>query len=540
MSAVSSARKVTNASVLRRALRSDNPKLLMRDWAQRSFYALFTRDEQGSESAACVPFGRELAILVTLEKDETDGLIESLVSSDSAQLFVKSLPLWELARFAHSQNSTLAWAKEDLVFDQQALELLGYKALVTKADGTEALVTIQVVRLEGGDENSLVTGDLQWWSQDSGTESAERMLVYDDARYQQDGGWAPVLPDNIRPVSSLSAEERTVFERWARPELPLDFGTTDESDAAVGTEIDPNEWLSEDCLEGPCKLYNLLDRVIFPEKRNFKLELEPENPVMDEKAGDSSPARLLKLRFLYLSQNSEGDRITPLLIAEATLSQNDLTVLPFQLPTAPGMHPVPDCLLGLLKRRLAWGQFAMSRQVDDPSILLDGLMRNLLIALPDNGDELFVCDPKDKNFPFLAAFECKETLVPVMVLGKQDSNLVCNPLIDLQVPEAQVPEGLPLREDLVIGGTMSLWALSGSILIPEPLIQCPEGWYKGVRVFAGQVLLDMSRGMHLMAYAMNDEAPAPEESKGMSVKGLLKWVGGILVAAVFVIMLVEA
>lgn len=540
MSAVSSVRKVTNASVLKRALRSDNPKLLMRDWAQRSFYALFTRDDQGWESAACVPFGRELAILVTLEKDEADGLIESLVSTDSAQLFVKSLPLWELARFAHSQNSTLAWAKEDLVFDQQALELLGYKALITKADGAETLVTIQVVRLEGGDEKSLVAGDLQWWSPGPGTEPAERVLVYDDSRYQQDDAWAPVLPDNSQPVSSLSEEELTVFERWAKPCLPLDFGTSDEVGAGAELEISPNEWLPEGCLDGPGKLYSLLDRVIFPEKRNFKLEVEPQTLVQDDEAGDSSPLHFLKMRFLYLSQASEGGRITPLCVATASFTQNELAALPFPLPTAPGMHPVPDYLLGLLKRQLAWGLFATSRRVDGGSPLLDGLTRNLLVAPPDNADELFVCDPDDKRFPFLAAFECKETLVPVMVLGKQDDNLVCNPLLDLDVPEAQVPEGLPLREDLILDGTMSLWALSGSILIPEKLIRCPEGWYKGVRVSAGKVLLDMNRNMHLIAYAMSDEAPAPEESKGMSGKNLLKWVGGILVAAVFVIMLVEA
>lgn len=534
--------KVSNASVLKRAIRSDNPKPLLQDWALRPFYALFTLDEHGQERGACVRWGRDLAVLVTLEKTEAESLIESLVSSDSSQeINIKSVPLWELARFAYSQHMILAWAKEDLVFPREALELVGYKAFVCDADGAETLVKVQVVPLDSGGESSLVSGDLQWWTRDSGAESTERVLIYNDSLRWKDNSVLPALPDNARPLSFLSPEERVVYDRWARPSLPLEFGDVETIDADVDVQLPPNEWLGEDCLEGPRKICHLMGQLVFPNARNFKLEVKHDKLALDDDQSDAeSSMKVIRLTFLYLEQNSLDDRITPLSIAQEKLTLDELNALPFRLPTAPGMHPMPENLLGMLRRRLAWGLFSASRQLDGGASLLDGLLRSLLVAFPDNADERFTCDPDDRTFPFLAAFRCDHKRVPVMVLGNQDGNLVCNPLVDLNVPEAQVPETLPLRDDLIVDGTMTLWALSGSVLIPEQLIECPQGWYRGARVSARHAVLNMSNNLHLINYVMADDAPEPDELKESGGKDLLKWMGGIAVIFVFVVMLMEA
>lgn len=533
--------KVSHASVLKRAVRSDNPRLLLQDWALRPFYALFAVDECGQERGVCVRWGRDLAMLVTLEKTEAEGLIESLVISDTGrEISIKSVPLWELAQFAYSQHMILAWAKEDLVFTRETLELVGYKAFVCDGAGAETPVKVQVVPLESGEESLLVTGDLQWWTRESGNESTERVLIYNDSLAWEDSSVLPALPNAVRPLSSLSAEERLVYDRWARPSLPLDLGDVETIDADASVHLLPSEWLGEDCLEGPRKICHLMEQLLFQNEKNFKLEVKREKLPSDDQPNAESSVEVITLTFLYLDQNSPDDRITPLSIARETLALNELHALPFRLPTAPGMHPMPENLLGLLKRRLAWGLYSASRQLDGGMLLLDGLLRSLLVAFPDNADERFICDPDDKTFPFLAAFQCDNKRVPVMVIGHQGGNLVCNPLVDLDIPEAQVPEVLPLRDDLIVDGIMTLWALSGSVLIPQKLIECPQGWYKGVRVSAKHVVLNMINNLRLIEYVMADDAPVPEGPREFEGKGLLMWMGAIAVIFVFALIFIEA
>lgn len=125
----------------------------------------------------------------------------------------------------------------------------------------------------------------------------------------------------------------------ARPELPLDFGIPDAIDADATEETHSNEWLGEVCLNGPRKLYSLAEQIVFPNARNFKLQIELETHSPGDETGDEASPGMLKITYLYLDQNGEGDRITPLSIAGESLTPEALSGVPFQLPSAPGSLP---------------------------------------------------------------------------------------------------------------------------------------------------------------------------------------------------------
>ncbi len=64
-----------------------------------------------------------------------EALLERLVLGEDADVFVRAVPLRELARNAHMLGAWLNWFDAKIIMDSSLMELLGMKALVTLDDG---------------------------------------------------------------------------------------------------------------------------------------------------------------------------------------------------------------------------------------------------------------------------------------------------------------------------------------------------------------------------------------------------------------------
>lgn len=535
--------EASRPSKLKRALEKGNKKGLLKNWSEQMFFTLFVFDQKGVERPVSVPYGAELAMLVTLKKEEAEGLSASVEGvGELARPHIKSVPLWELARLACSDGCVLAWAKEGIVFERVVLLLLGYTALITSQDGSDSYYSINPIPLEGEGAKSLAPGRLQRWSVNSGSEEGDSWLVYDDSQNWSTNPYLPELPDNAVPASSLSSDERLIYDRWASPCLEGEIALQEQ--AAAGDEIAlPGDGaIDQDYLTGPKRIYSLIEQYLFPNRKNLKLEVQPTTitPIVFDEQGkerQEEPIDAVKFVFQYIEQSSYGAAIAPQRIHEETLTLDDLERMPYKLPTAPGLHPLPAALQRLLKRHLGWGIFALSRRLEGGFYFFEGRLRHLLTALPDNSERRFFSDPDDERFPFLAGFRCGEEMLPVMVLGMQGGHYVCNPLQDLEVPEERVPAEMPLRDDLVVGGSMALWDLGGSIRIPPALIDFPEAWYKGMRVSAEHMVIQARNSLALYSYALRSDKEPEKADSESDVKELLKWLGIGGIIFVFILML---
>src|SRR5690606_15244958 len=67
-----------------------------------------------------------------------------LVLAEDADVFVRAVPLRELARNAHMLGAWLNWFDAKIMRDSSLMELLGMKALVTMDDGQERLYQAKV------------------------------------------------------------------------------------------------------------------------------------------------------------------------------------------------------------------------------------------------------------------------------------------------------------------------------------------------------------------------------------------------------------
>ncbi|WP_336366192.1 hypothetical protein [Marinobacter sp. C2H3] len=528
--------KVSEGSVFKRALRNDRPARLLEKWAAKSFYTLFAVDTIGRERALILPYGRAMAMLITLNKAEADRLAASLdIQDHTLTPMVKPIPLWELARYAHNHSGALAWAKEGLLVPDETVDLLAHHAVVSDMEEAEALIRIEVVPIDEGSEGPLATGDLQWWTRRSGSKAPNRQLIYNDHHPWTGNPQMPDLPPSARPLSSLTPDERRVFDRRANPELPLnhpaDLGRTG---ADATSALPPHKWLTAGRLAGPRKLLHLIEQQTFSNPNHFMLEVTPKRISGGNAGAGNLPAQRIDLAVVYLDHSHTSNNITPWLIAEDSLTEKELSALPYRVPTAPGMHPLPEALLGLVKRRLAWELFAKSRELDNQALPPENLMRHPFVARAVNADKPFVYDPNDKQFPFLAGFRWGKKLTPVMVLGQLDGNLACQPLANIVIPGGSVPTALPGRHLLPNGGRLKVRARSGCFLAPQQLVECPDGWYRGARISPSQTVKAMRNELIPLDRALVRSDHDPDgipRFRGIKLLGLA---GGITALALLI------
>lgn len=490
---------VPDVAGLRKALDENDKKHLLGVWAGQPFFVLFGLDQDGAERPVSVGLGGDIALLMALDEDQAQNLVSSVDSGPHASLSVKAVPLSELARLAYSDGATLALIEEGILFERSTLSLLGYTVLLENGKGEPAYCRIKTIPLEGEAGVDMAPGCVQQWSFISGTKADQASrLIFDDSLNWHENPYLPRLPEKAEPASSLSEQERAVFDGRARPGLADVLPPQGTAIVADGREPATNQALPDEYLGGPRQVYSLVEGYLFPVAKQLKLEVRPTGT-------DSIQFDIQYLDEVY---TVNGTRITPISLYKETLLLDQLNDLPYRLPEAPGLHPIPRALKGQLKRYLAWGMFAESLRFDGNFDFLGGQLRNLLSATPDNSDTSFFCDPEDNRFPYLARFSCTGKVVPVMVLGMQGDHYVCNPLECAEIPEDKVPADIPRREDLISNGAMTLWELSGSVLLPSDYLDCPEHWYKGMHLSARYMLSDARTELAILSHALKSERAA--------------------------------
>ena len=490
--------KQPDVEALRKALDQNDQQQLLSVWAGRTLWALFGQDEQGVERPISVLFGEQLVMLVTLAEDTTRELIAELDSGPGVRHVVKSAPLSELARLAYSDGATLAMIGESILFQSSSLLLLGFTALLESDSGEPIYCRVTTFPLEGNVASDMAPGCVQRWSFLSGRQAKKTpRIIFDDSLDWQHNPYLMRLPSDAVPASSLSGQERAVFDKRARPTL-AEVPVLPDKQGDDGTGLLASQALPASYLHGPQRIHALLEEFLFPVAKRLKLHVQP--------SGESS----LQFDIQYLDEGytSKGASITPISLHKEILGVQEFDNLSCPLPTAPGLHPLPAPLKGLLKRYLAWGIFSGARHVDRGFNLLGGQLRNLLAASPYNSDQRFYAEPEDQRFPYLARFRLADREIPVLVLGQQGDDYVCNPMEFAEIDGSLVPDDIPARDDLIASGTMNLWDLSGSVVLPSQYLDCPAPWYEGVRLSARWMLADVRRNLVKLSQALRDEQAA--------------------------------
>lgn len=487
-----------NPSQLRKALDQNDKQQLLSVWAGQTFWALFGEDEHGIERPISVVLGEQLAVLVAQDEEKSKTLINAVDSDPNVRTFVKSAPLSEMARLAYSDGGTLMMIGESILFPPSSLLLLGYTALFESDKEEPVYWRIKTFPFEGDGGADMAPGCVQRWSLLSGRKANKApRIIFDDSLDWRHNPNLLKLPSKAVPASSLSEQERAVFKSRALPSLedvPVPINTADDDGMGfVASRAMPDKYLA-----GPKRLLTQVEEFLFPVAKRLKLDVQ----LTDESS--------IRFDFQYLDEEYtiNGVRITPVSLYKESLAVQELGHLSYRLPTEPGLHPVPAPLKGLLKRYLAWGMFSESRRLDGGFNLLGGQLRNLISAFPDNSDKPFYCDPGDQRFPYLARFRCAGQSIPVLVLGQQGDNYVCNAMEYAEIADNLVPEDIPFREGLISNGNMKLWELSGSVLLPSRYLDCPASWYEGVRLSARWMLADTRKCIVMLSQAMKSEQAA--------------------------------
>lgn len=153
-----------------------------------------------------------------------------------------------------------------------------------------------------------------------------------------------------------------------------------------------------------------------------------------------------------------------------------------ELPNTIGTHSASEALRERIVNHLAWVFLQRGRSFDVARFgeCLDGLFPDQVI----NSDKAYQPDYTDRRFPCLARFQCGEYPVPVMLLGQQGGNYVCQPLKDVDIPEKHAPTSIPGRSSFIdmTRQTMMLSNIGERLVLPTSLIDFPEAWYEGIRL----------------------------------------------------------
>ncbi|SFL87930.1 hypothetical protein [Marinobacter zhejiangensis] len=529
-------KEIATPGMLKQAIKKADRRTLLTTWPEQPFYGLFVKDEQGVEKAVLATL--ETAIVMPIVRNESDAMeLLSQVSSEAASSapYVRQAPLRQLARVAATNQCMMAWWEEPVIFEASTLHLLGFNSLARGADGKDYLYQVERYSLEGAVPEGASECALQYWVVTpevsvGGSDQRQSRFVYDDRFDWQANPWLPELPEAAVPRSSLTENEREVYDRWSQPLLePAPLQSSPETSAALGEGTPSRPILPEDYLAGFRHIAVLVEQVFFPDPNALKLEVRAKT-VEPDPAEDPDDERESVDYLEYRILLTEGG--TSIRLYSESLSLKALDQMAYHLPRSAGIHPLSADLRALLIRYVSWDIFQASRRVEESVYLIQSRLRNLFSTLPDNAEELFFCNPEDARFPFLASFRCGDLDVPVMVLGMQGDNYVCNPLKDLEVPEAQVPALMPERSDLVAGGCMNLWDLSGSLLIPGALVEFPEVLYKGGRVSPLKLISKARTAFSLLGQiSQKEDAPKPKEEPSFA-----KLFAGIVVGTVVLAM----
>lgn len=504
----------TTAGQLKEGLTKSGNRELLERWASQPVFTMFARYPDGTDKPAPVGEEPELLMVFYLEPGAAEAVAaESSSPEDGIEFYARQVELWDLARAARFYQCPLYWPEQELILSSAQLEVLGNTALVKDAIGTRRYTLITVLPLEGPAAAAGQPALLQRWAWlkeddqavDQEVEGKAHRILFDDRMNWGSDQGMPELPDDAVARSVLTPSEQQAFDRWAQPMLGLAHQPSLERKLPEGIQPLPGSPVPVSGLQSLAAMDELVQAFLLPGHQNLKLEvfdsaLAPSDEATGEPEAGDAPARFRHFRAVYLAQGASA----PMALCEDSLLIDELENLPLALPETPGLHPMPEALRARLLRYLAWELLHASRYADGVPFLMLGRMAGFLTAMPDNSGEPFYAQPDDPRYPYLARMTCGPAKVPVIVIGEQDGDRVCVPVGNQSLPEADVPEDLPMGDEMVLDGELNIWGHAGMLRVPAGWLDCPEQWYSGTRLAAPWVVEQVRSGLYLMDFVTSE------------------------------------
>lgn len=453
----------------------------LRRWADRNVAVAFVRDASNQEVSAMVKSSMQSCYAASPSASCLQTLFADVPLASGHEVIDKTMTLADIARNADVNGFGVYLSDEHSALQLQTKDIARLGVItVLQSPKTEKQAPYRAEAysfqpIDG--EPARPYGSLQYWQEikqddDPNYDPAalDSFYVFDD---QLD--WSkhlfPSLPDNTRALSSLPPQAQAFFNHMRAPLLPV--GNDVLAPLQAPKRPYQNSLIGAQNLESFNQLYAIFDRDVVPPASEITLtattsESLEDGPANTEKWWDikidfTMPVGLTVCFDLYSTPASQ---------CKANRG----------LPDSTGAHNVSQGLRDQIVNHLAWATFERGRNFKVASF--DEDLQKLLPGTIINSSGSFQPDYTDGRFPCLARFLCGEHHVPVMVLGQDGRNYICQPTQDISIPAADCPSLIPNRSEL-IDDESQVMALSSDfdkVAIPTSLIDFPNDWYRGIRL----------------------------------------------------------
>lgn len=484
-------------------------------------WTAYVRDANGNIKPAGFSTPEAIFLIVCRTADHLFKSCQNLVPGPD--YIARQLYLDELAQVAVEMNATLlCWSEGDLevVLPLKLLTLMERGGLIPDDQGVAILYEGAALALTNQDcSKPPLTGGVQVWLRShavptlhQSSTAPEKLWIYDDRLDWTDEALPP-LPMAALPLSSLCENGKALFSR-------VNASTPIINEAPVVSSPVSNSLVPSELLANFNRLHQQVDTRLIPPLDQIRLEITEEPP-----SNKGDPLRQVKIRF-----PAEYGQLGAM--AGRSFQLSELQRDP-ELPADIGSHPMPGILRSRLVRHLSWTLFHHSSYLEilDASTLL--LMPAFLPQSPANSDEVFRQDSADTRYPCLARAMIADREVAVLVLGQQRSNLVCQPIVPLEIPAAEVPSLIPRYQDLVHPkGQVAIFNNHRSVLLPASMVDFPSDWYSDSRLHWVH-MIKLFREAFLFE---QEQEHQPGTDYTMSLPGTLTVIALVLVVVLLIIL----
>ncbi|MBR9872193.1 MAG: hypothetical protein GYB26_13745 [Gammaproteobacteria bacterium] len=471
---------------------------LIRDWRDVIFHTLFAKRRQDLELPVLLPIEDARCFIGSPDPVAARAAIEDFGFDEELDVFIKPVPLGELARNAFLLGAWFCWTGSNVIMNTSLMHLIGMKAIKQQPSGQELLYQAKLHELQNPGKFVEIIKAQSWVvstvSGNSVTEVVQEALVIDDRGLVVFGpGLGPSGVAKNR--SELSADEQALFDWWALPlydyaaweEKGEGENRADENVKSIDTYVPAPSIIGEENLLSFYDLERAVHNQIMPDATRLQLEVIEDQvmPEIEEQGSDE----LLRV---------DGRRYGILFVDHPEwslpLGGNGLAMTDYGeqvwLPKEAGIHEVPEHFRSRLTRAIAWVLFWQGRDPGKPAHLVLGQFGGVKPFCPDNMNRLFVPDATDGRFPALACMPCGTQQVPVLVHGEVPEGYVCEVLEECRVPASDLPRGLVGRDSLLVNGSVPFVSMCTFLMVPVAAIEFPEEWYTGIRTSNTQLISD--------------------------------------------------
>ena len=516
---------------------------LIRDWRDVIFHTVFVKKGEALELPMLLEVHGNQTFLASPDPVGLRAALTDFEAPENADLFIKPVPLKELARNAYMLGAWLSWLGEEVIMNESLMSFLGMKAIGKNRRGDDCLYESEVLSLQQSGVDGTEAMKAQKWrvsaiSGGEGSGTPEVMLVYEDERgllLSED----TTLIDSVKGRSQLLPEEQALFDHWNQPVYDFSALAT-LSDENSSTEIEDSykpesSMVSIELLASFFDLERAVNNQVMPDCKRLQLEVVEGKAVSDRDDDSDADMLWVEARKYQIRFMDHPDWLLPL--GGSGLPVEDFSEQ-INLPSEVGSYPMPDSLRCHLVRHIAWVLFWTGRDPGEPLSLVPGQFYPAIPFRPDNLKRLFVPNYHNPHFPFLASMACGPHKLPVLVHGEVPEGYVCEALERRDVMAGDLPRGIPGRDSLLINGSVPFASMCWSLVVPVEAIEFPETWYQGARTSNTQLLADFRH--FLKERAAIDKANAGKQQAGDSTgagKVLLTCVSLVVLMALLIVML---